>query len=250
MIFLRRGECGASRRPPLGVCLFLSLFAVCRRFSLPPLCRPTVFLPSSFSLLSLLPLSRRSPLPRSAAPPPPVGPLLSRLLLPLGAVPLSSLRIVAPRVYQALLSRENDSSDRPPTPIICRHVKLLLRSTLSSITCTFIDGVGTGVPLGYVVTADDGITTDVSSSSSSSSPAASRSSLRSAWLTLHAVNIRPIHPIFFSRSSARALDLSLLRTHVLMAIEAAFPTTCRAVVLSSPLLRAPFSFFRVWNLLV
>ena len=32
--FLRRGECGASRRPPLGVCLFLSLFAVCRRFSL------------------------------------------------------------------------------------------------------------------------------------------------------------------------------------------------------------------------
>ncbi len=29
-IFLRRGECGASRRPPLGVCLFLSLFAVCR----------------------------------------------------------------------------------------------------------------------------------------------------------------------------------------------------------------------------
>ena len=31
-----------------------------------------------------------------------------------------------------------------PTPIICRHVMLLLRSTLSSITCTFIDGVGTG----------------------------------------------------------------------------------------------------------
>ena len=74
-----------------------------------------------------------------------------------------------------------------PTPIICRPVMLLLRSTLSSITCTFIDGVGTGVPFGYVVTADDGITTGVSSSSSSSSPAASRSSLRSAWLTFHAV---------------------------------------------------------------
>ena len=36
--FLRRGECGANRRPPLGVCLFLSLFAVCRRFSLQPSC--------------------------------------------------------------------------------------------------------------------------------------------------------------------------------------------------------------------
>ena len=40
---LRRGvhslglfECGASRHLPLGVCLFLSLFAVCRRFSLQP----------------------------------------------------------------------------------------------------------------------------------------------------------------------------------------------------------------------
>ena len=44
-----------------------------------------------------------------------------------------------------------------PTPIICRHVKLLLRSTLSSITCTFTDGVGTGVPLGYVVQLVAGI---------------------------------------------------------------------------------------------
>ena len=60
----------------------------------------------TFSLPSLLPLSLRSPLPRSASPLLPVGPLLSRLFLPLGAVPLSSLRIVAPRVYQAHLSRE------------------------------------------------------------------------------------------------------------------------------------------------
>ena len=49
---------------------------------------------------------------------------------------------------------------------------------------------------------------------------------------LHAVNIRPIHPIFFSRSSARALVLSLFRTHVRMAIEAAFPTTCSSLVTS------------------
>ena len=106
----RRGQCGASRHLPLGACLFLSLFAVCRRFSLQPSCHPAVFLLSSFSLPSLLPLSLRSPLPRSAAP-------LARTIL------------------------------LTPTPIICRHVKLLLRSTLSSITCTFTDGVGTGVPL-------------------------------------------------------------------------------------------------------
>jgi len=36
---------------------------------------------SSFSLLSLHPLSRRSPLPRSAAPPLSADPLLSRLFL-------------------------------------------------------------------------------------------------------------------------------------------------------------------------
>ena len=41
--------------------------------------------------------------------------------------------------------------------------------------------------------------------------------------------IRPIHPVFLSRSSARALVLSLFRTHVRMAIEAAFPTTCSQI---------------------
>ena len=102
----RRGQCGASRHLPLGACLFLSLFAVCRRFSLQPSCHPAVFLLSTFSLPSLLPLSLRSPLPRSASPLLPVGPLLSRLFLPLGAVPLSSLRIVAPQVYPAPLSPE------------------------------------------------------------------------------------------------------------------------------------------------
>merc|ERR1711967_228542 len=37
---LRRGVWCASRRPPLGVRLFLSLFAVSRRFSLRPSCGP------------------------------------------------------------------------------------------------------------------------------------------------------------------------------------------------------------------
>ena len=96
----------------------------------------------------------------------------ARLLLPLGAVLLSSLRIDYCGPSSLSSSPLARTTLLTPTPIICRPVMLLLRSTLSSITCTFIDGVGTGVPLGYVVTADDGITTGVSSSSSSSSPAA------------------------------------------------------------------------------
>merc|ERR1712153_195561 len=98
---------GASRRPPLPlvVCLFLSPFAVPRRFSLQPSCHLAVVPLSSFSPLSLLPLPRRSPLPRSATPPPPAGPLFSRLLAPFGAAPPSSLHILAPRVYRALLAQ-------------------------------------------------------------------------------------------------------------------------------------------------
>ena len=47
------------------------------------------------------------------------------------------------------------------------------------------------------------------------------------------MNRRFIHPILFSRSSARALVLSLFRTHVCMAVEAAFPTTCSSLVTGS-----------------
>merc|ERR1712070_771403 len=52
---LRRGVWCASRRPPLGVRLFLSLFAVSRRFSLQPSCHLAVVPFSSCSPLSLLP---------------------------------------------------------------------------------------------------------------------------------------------------------------------------------------------------
>ena len=69
----------ASRRPPWGVCLFVSLFAVSRRFSLQPSCHLAAVPLSSVSPLSLPPLSRRSLLPRPATPPP-AGPLFSRLL--------------------------------------------------------------------------------------------------------------------------------------------------------------------------
>mmetsp|Transcript_12445 Transcript_12445/g.40576 ORF Transcript_12445/g.40576 Transcript_12445/m.40576 type:complete len:203 (+) Transcript_12445:327-935(+) len=85
--------------------LFLSLFAVSLRFSLQPSCHLAVAPFSSCSPLSLLPLSRRSPLPRSATPPPPAGPLFSLLLAPFGAAPPSSLHILAPRVYRALLAQ-------------------------------------------------------------------------------------------------------------------------------------------------
>ena len=74
---LRRGVWCASRRPPLGVRLFLSHFAVSLRFLPRPSCHLSVVPLSSFSLLSLLPLSRRSPLPRSAPPPPPAVPLFN-----------------------------------------------------------------------------------------------------------------------------------------------------------------------------
>ena len=54
---LRRGVWCASRRPPWGVCLFVSLFAVSRRFSLQPSCHLAAVPLSSFSPLSLPPLS-------------------------------------------------------------------------------------------------------------------------------------------------------------------------------------------------
>ena len=73
---LRRGVWCASHRPPLGVRLFLSHFAVSPRFSLQPSCHLAVSPFSSFSPLSFPPLSRRSLLPRPV-PPPPAGPLFS-----------------------------------------------------------------------------------------------------------------------------------------------------------------------------
>ena len=48
----------ASRRPPLGVRLFLSLFAVSLRFSLQPSCHLAVSPFSSCSPLSFLPLTK------------------------------------------------------------------------------------------------------------------------------------------------------------------------------------------------
>merc|ERR1711938_97840 len=74
------------------------------RFSLQPSCHLAAVPLSSFSPLSLPPLSLRSLLPRPAAPPP-AGPLFSRLLSPFGATPSSSLRILAPQVYRALLAQ-------------------------------------------------------------------------------------------------------------------------------------------------
>merc|ERR1712086_808475 len=100
---MRRGVWCASLRPPLGVRLFLSLFAVSRRFSLQPSCHLAVSPFSSCYPLSLLPLSRRSPLPRSVTPPPPAGPLFSLLLAPFGAAPPSLLHILAPRVFRRSL---------------------------------------------------------------------------------------------------------------------------------------------------
>ena len=89
---------------------FYSPFAVPRRFSLQPSCHLAIVPLSSFSLLSLPPLSRRSPLPRPATPPPPADPLLSRLLPPFGATHLCPPRgIIWPLESIELSSRKDDS---------------------------------------------------------------------------------------------------------------------------------------------
>merc|ERR1711935_1024091 len=239
---LRRGVWCASRRPHThththhpwaSASSYLSSQSLADSRSLQPSCHLAVVPLSSFFPLSLLLLSRRSPLPRSATPPPPAVPLFSLLLAPFGAAPPSSLHILAPPSSLSSSPRARTSL-RTPTAIICHPVMSLLRSTLSSNTCAFTDDAGAGVPFGCIVIADNGISTG-SSSSESSSLSSFRSALRSvrsAWLTLHAVNRRFIQAIFFSRSSARALVLSLFRTHVCMAIEAAFPTTCSSLVTS------------------
>ena len=57
----------------------------------------------------------------------------------------------------------------------------------------------------------------------------------------------PYIPLSFLCPRALVLSLFRIHVHVCMAIEAAFPLP---VVHSSPLPRAPFSFFRVWSLSV
>ena len=96
-------ECGASRRPPSGVYHFLSLFAVSHQFSQRPSCHLAFFPLSSFSLLLSLPLTHRSPRPRSETPLP--SALLSLLLSPLCVTPPSSRHNLAPRVYRAPLAQ-------------------------------------------------------------------------------------------------------------------------------------------------
>ena len=114
---LRRGVWCASRRPPWGVCLFVSLFAVSRRFSLQPSCHLAAVPLSSVSPLSLPPLSRRSLLPRPATPPP-AGPLFLALFFALGfhrAVFLQRT-IAAPEsiVFQLVTAVRYASSERSP----------------------------------------------------------------------------------------------------------------------------------------
>ena len=157
----------ASRRPPLGVRLFLSHFAVSLRFSLQPSCHLAVSPFSSCSPLSLLPLSRRSPLPRSATPPPPVP--CSRGFFRLSAQLRPPCCISWPLESIELSSRKDESSHAHcdhlrEREIICHPVMSLLRSTLSSNTCAFTDDAGAGVPFGCIVTADNWISTGSSSS--------------------------------------------------------------------------------------
>merc|ERR1711935_1120108 len=121
---LRRGVWCTSRRPPLGVRLFLSLFAVSLRFSLRPSCHLAVAPFSSFSpscrfflcrvalLCLVLRRRRRLPFPCSRG-----FSLLSALRPPRGiSWPLESIE---------LSSRKDDSSDAhcdhlPPSHIVAQ----------------------------------------------------------------------------------------------------------------------------------
>ena len=106
-------KCGVSRRPPSGVYHFLSLSAVSHQFSQRPSCHLAFFPLSSFSLLLSLPLTHRSPRPRSETPLSSADLLLSLLLSPFCVTPLSSPRILerenvsilVPRVYRAFLAQ-------------------------------------------------------------------------------------------------------------------------------------------------
>ena len=201
--FLRRGVWCASRRPPLAMSAssYLSSQSLAdSRCSLHATSRPSHSrrsLSSRFFLcrvaLLCLVLRRRRRLCRS---------LVLAASFAFRQTPPSSQHILAPRSSLSSSPRARTTL-LTPTAIICRQVISLLRSTLSSNTCAFTDDAGAGVPFGCIMTADNGISTG-SSSSESSSPASSRSALRSArsaWLTLHAVNRRFIHPIFFSRTT-------------------------------------------------
>jgi len=123
---LRRGVWCASRRPPLVVCLFLSPFAVPRRFSLQPSChlavsshsRRSLSLVASSSVASLSSASslrrrRRLPIPCSRC----FSRLSSQLCPPRG--------IFWPLEFIELSSRKDDSSDAhcdhlPPSHIVAQ----------------------------------------------------------------------------------------------------------------------------------
>ena len=193
----------ASRRPPLGVRLFLNLTSQSlsdsrcnlRATSRSPPSRralPCRFFLCRVALLCLaLRHRRRMPVP------------CSRGLLRLSAQLRPPCCISWPLESIELSSSKDESSDAH-CYIICRPVISLLRSTLSSNTCAFTDDnklsddAGAGVPFGCIVfvTADNGISAG-SSSSESSSPASFRSALRSvrsAWLTLHPCREQALYP--------------------------------------------------------
>ena len=118
--FLRRERCGASRRPPSGVYHFLSLSAVYHQFLQRPSCHLVFFPLSSFSLLLSLPLTHRSPRPRSETP------LSSAdLLLSLDAASLAFLRnsaLLSAYFGPSSLSIEHSSRKDHISDSHCEHI--------------------------------------------------------------------------------------------------------------------------------
>ena len=142
---LRRGVRCASRRPPLGVRLFLSHFAVPRSPILaatfmPPRGRPTLVVLPPVASSSVASLSSASSCDAAAACRSlalAASPAFRRNSALLAAYFGPSSLSSSPRARTTLLT---------PTPIICRQVISLLRSTLSSTDRVELIGAGS---LGY-----------------------------------------------------------------------------------------------------
>merc|ERR1711935_896346 len=140
---LRRGVWCASRRPPLGVRLFLPISLrspspILASTFVPPRGRPLLVVVSLVASSSVASLSSASSCDGAAACRS-LALAARRSSALLAAYPGPSSLSSSPRARTSLLT---------PTAIICRPVISLLRSTLSSNTCAFTDDAGAGVPFG------------------------------------------------------------------------------------------------------
>ena len=100
------------------------------------------------SLVTSSSVASLSSLPRSATPPPPAGPLFSRLLAPFGAAPPSSLHILAPRRSSLSSSPRARTTLLTPTAIHLppSHIRCSGPLSLRTLSCTSTDEAVLSLP--------------------------------------------------------------------------------------------------------